>query len=84
METLAKTNQLDKTNLFVYEKNNRFQLEEELTSNNSQHGNLISEAIAGEKIFVVVKRKPFFPKEFQNKFDSDLKLKEYFDYLNRH
>lgn len=84
LETLAKTNQLDKTNLFVYEKNNRFQLEEELTSNNSQHGNLISEAIAGEKTFVVVKRKPFFPKEFQNKFDSDLKLKEYFDYLNRH
>ena len=84
LETLAKTNQLDKTNLFVYEKNNRFQLEEELTSNNSQHGNLISEAIAGEKTFVVVKRKLFFPKEFQNKFDSDLKLKEYFDYLNRH
>ena len=84
LETLAKTNQLDKTNLFVYEKDNRFQLEEELTSNNSQHGNLISEAIAGEKTFVVVKRKPFFPKEFQNKFDSDLKLKEYFDYLNRH
>ena len=84
LETLAKTNQLDKTNLFVYEKNNRFELEEELTSNNSQHANLISEAIAGEKIFVVVKRKPFFPKEFQNKFDSDLKLKEYFDYLNRH
>lgn len=84
LETLAKTNQLDKTNLFVYEKKNRFQLEEELTSNNSQHGNLISEAIAGEKTFVVVKRKPFFPKEFQNKFDSDLKLKEYFDYLNRH
>lgn len=84
LEILAKTNQLDKTNLFVYEKNNRFQLEEELTSNNSQHGNLISEAIAGEKTFVVVKRKPFFPKEFQNKFDSDLKLKEYFDYLNRH
>lgn len=84
LETLAKTNQLDKTNLFVYEKNNRFQLEEELTSNNSQHGNLISEAIAGEETFVVVKRKPFFPKEFQNKFDSDLKLKEYFEYLNRH
>ena len=84
LETLAETNQLDKTNLFVYEKNNRFQLEEELTSNNSQHGNLISEAIAGEEEFVVVKRKPFFPKEFQNKFDSDLKLKEYFDYLNRH
>ena len=84
LETLAETNQLDKTNLFVYEKNNRFQLEEELTSNNSQYGNLISEAIAGEEIFVVVKRKPFFPKEFQNKFDSDLKLKEYFDYLNRH
>lgn len=84
LETLAKTNQLDKTNLFVYEKNNRFQLEEELTSNNSQHGNLISEAIAGEEEFVVVKRKPFFPKEFQNKFDSDLKLKEYFEYLNRH
>lgn len=84
LETLAETNQLDKTNLFVYEKNNRFQLEEELTSNNSQHGNLISEAIAGEEEFVVVKRKPFFPKEFQTKFDSDLKLKEYFDYLNRH
>lgn len=84
LETLAETNQLDKTNLFVYEKNNRFQLEEELTSNNSQHGNLISEAIAGEEEFVVVKRKPFFPKEFQNKFDSDLKLKEYFEYLNRH
>lgn len=84
LEILAETNQLDETKLFVYEKNNRFQLEEELTSNNSQHGNLISEAIAGEKTFVVVKRKPFFPKEFQNKFDSDLKLKEYFDYLNRH
>lgn len=84
LETLTKTNQLDKTNLFVYEKNNRFELEEELTSNNSQHGNLISAAIAGEKTFVVVKRKPFFPKEFQNKFDSDLKLKEYFEYLNRH
>ena len=84
LETLTETNQLDKTNLFVYEKNNRFELEEELTSNNSQHGNLISEAIAGEKTFVVVKRKPFFPKEFQNKFDSDLKLKEYFEYLNRH
>lgn len=84
LETLAETNQLDKTNLFVYEKKNRFQLEEELTSNNSQHGNLISEAIAGEEEFVVVKRKPFFPKEFQNKFDSDLKLKEYFEYLNRH
>lgn len=84
LEILTETNQLDKTNLFVYEKNNRFELEEELTSNNSQHGNLISEAIAGEKTFVVVKRKPFFPKEFQNKFDSDLKLKEYFEYLNRH
>lgn len=84
LEILAETNQLDKTNLFVYEKNNRFELEEELTSNNSQHGNLISEAIAGEETFVVVKRKPFFPKEFQNKFDSDLKLKEYFEYLNRH
>lgn len=84
LEILAETNQLDETKLFVYEKNNRFELEEELTSNNSQHANLISEAIAGEKIFVVVKRKPFFPKEFQNKFDSDLKLKEYFDYLNRH
>lgn len=84
LEILTETNQLDKTNLFVYEKNNRFELEEELTSNNSQHGNLISEAIAGEEIFLVVKRKPFFPKEFQNKFDSDLKLKEYFDYLNRH
>lgn len=83
-EILTETNQLDKTNLFVYEKNNRFELEEELTSNNSQHVNLISEAIAGEKTFVVVKRKPFFPKEFQNKFDSDLKLKEYFEYLNRH
>lgn len=83
-EILTETNQLDKTNLFVYEKNNRFELEEELTSNNSQHANLISEAIAGEKTFVVVKRKPFFPKEFQNKFDSDLKLKEYFEYLNRH
>lgn len=84
LEILTETNQLDKTNLFVYEKNNRFELEEELTSNNSQHGNLISEAIAGEETFVVVKRKPFFPKEFQNKFDSDLKLKEYFEYLNRH
>ena len=84
LEILTETNQLDKTNLFVYEKNNRFELEEELTSNNSQHGNLISEAIAGEEEFVVVKRKPFFPKEFQNKFDSDLKLKEYFEYLNRH
>lgn len=84
LEILTETNQLDKTNLFVYEKNNRFQLEEELTSNNSQHGNLISEAIAGERTFIVVKRKPFFPKEFQDKFDSDLKLKEYFDYLNRH
>lgn len=84
LEILAETNQLDETKLFVYEKNNRFQLEEELTSNNSQHGNLISEAIAGEEEFVVVKRKPFFPKEFQNKFDSDLKLKEYFEYLNRH
>lgn len=84
LEILAETNQLDETKLFVYEKNNRFELEEELTSNNSQHANLISEAIAGEKTFVVVKRKPFFPKEFQNKFDSDLKLKEYFDYLNRH
>ena len=84
LEILAETNQLDETKLFVYEKNNRFELEEELTSNNSQHANLISEAIAGEKIFVVVKRKPFFPKEFQNKFDSDLKLKEYFEYLNRH
>lgn len=84
LEILAETNQLDGTKLFVYEKNNRFELEEELTSNNSQHANLISEAIAGEETFVVVKRKPFFPKEFQNKFDSDLKLKEYFDYLNRH
>lgn len=84
LEILAETNQLDETKLFVYEKNNRFELEEELTSNNSQHANLISEAIAGEEEFVVVKRKPFFPKEFQNKFDSDLKLKEYFDYLNRH
>lgn len=84
LEILTETNQLDETKLFVYEKNNRFELEEELTSNNSQHGSLISEAIAGEKTFVVVKRKPFFPKEFQNKFDSELKLKEYFDYLNRH
>lgn len=84
LETLAKTNQLDKTNLFVYEKNNRFELEEELTSNNSQHANLISEAIAGEKTFVVVKRKPFLSKGFQEQFDSELKLKEYFDYLNRH
>ena len=84
LEILTETNQLDKTNLFVYEKNNRFELEEELTSNNSQHANLISEAIAGEKTFVVVKRKPFFPKEFQDQFDSDLKLQEYFDYLNRH
>lgn len=84
LETLAETNQLDKTNLFVYEKNNRFELEEELTSNNSQHRSLISEAIAGEKEFVVVKRKPFFPKEFQDRLDSDLKMKEYFDYLNRH
>lgn len=84
LEMLVETNRLDETNLFVYEKDNRFELEEELTSNNSQHANLISEAIAGEEIFVVVKRKPFFPKEFQNKFDSDLKLKEYFDYLNRH
>lgn len=84
LEILAETNQLDETKLFVYEKNNRFELEEELTSNNSQHTNLISEAIAGEEEFVVVKRKPFFPKEFQNKFDSDLKLKEYFEYLNRH
>lgn len=84
LEILAETNQLDETKLFVYEKNNRFELEEELTSNNSQHANLISEAIAGEEEFVVVKRKPFFPKEFQNKFDSDLKLKEYFEYLNRH
>lgn len=84
LEILTETNQLDETKLFVYEKNNRFELEEELTSNNSQHANLISEAIAGEEEFVVVKRKPFFPKEFQNKFDSDLKLKEYFEYLNRH
>lgn len=84
LETLAKTNQLDKTNLFVYEKNNRFQLEEELTSNNSQHGNLISEAIAGEETFVVVKRKPFFPKEFQTQFDSDLKLKEYFNFIKHY
>lgn len=84
LEILAETNQLDETKLFVYEKNNRFELEEELTSHNSQHGNLISEAIAVEKIFVVVKRKPFFPKEFQDQFDSDLKLKEYFDYLNCH
>lgn len=84
LEILAETNQLDETKLFVYEKNNRFELEEELTSNNSQHANLISEAIAGEEEFVVVKRKLFFPKEFQNKFDSDLKLKEYFEYLNRH
>lgn len=84
LEILAETNQLDETKLFVYEKNNRFELEEELTSNNSQHANLISEAIAGEKIFVVVKRKPFLSKGFQEQFDSELKLKEYFDYLNRH
>lgn len=84
LEILAETNQLDETKLFVYEKNNRFELEEELTSNNSQHGNLISEAIAGEEEFVVVKRKLFSPREFQTQFDSDLKLKEYFDYLNRH
>lgn len=84
LEILAETNQLDETNLFVYEKDNRFELEEELTSNNSQYGNLISEAIAGEEEFVVVKRKPFLSKGFQEQFDSELKLKEYFDYLNRH
>lgn len=84
LEILAETNQLDETNLFVYEKDNRFELEEELTSNNSQHGNLISEAIAGEEEFVVVKRKPFLSKGFQEQFDSELKLKEYFEYLNRH
>ena len=84
LEILAETNQLDETKLFVYEKNNRFELEEELTSNNSQHANLISEAIAGEEEFVVVKRKPFLSKGFQEQFDSELKLKEYFDYLNRH
>jgi hypothetical protein len=84
LEILAETNQLDETNLFVYEKDNRFELEEELTSNNSQYGNLISEAIAGEEEFVVVKRKPFISKGFQEQFDSELKLKEYFDYLNRH
>lgn len=84
LEILTETNQLDETKLFVYEKNNRFELEEELTSNNSQHANLISEAIAGGEEFVVVKRKPFFPKEFQTQFDSDLKLKEYFEYLNRY
>ena len=84
LEMLAETNRLDETNLFVYEKDNRFELEEELTSNNSQHANLISEAIAGEEEFVVVKRKPFLSKGFQEQFDSELKLKEYFDYLNRH